>query len=362
MSTFIEALQPLDAEYFRIRLLGWFDQYGRTHLPWQQDRSPYRVWVSEIMLQQTQVATVIGYFERFMQRFPDVEALAAAEQDEVLHLWTGLGYYARARNLHRAAQCVVNEHGGVFPVESVAALSALPGIGRSTAGAIIAQSTGQRAPILDGNVKRVLTRLHGVEGWPGKPEVERKLWQLAEHYTPQWRCADFTQAMMDMGATLCTRRRPSCLLCPFEADCVAHAQGEEHRFPASKPKKEKPVRQTLMLILRDGHERVLLEQRPSSGLWGGLWGMPQFDDHEALESWLAREMPGSAVEQQWPCFTHVFTHFRLEITPVQAHLSRSGEHPVVAGRRWYDPDQPDSIGLAAPVKALLESLSSSSLL
>ncbi|WP_445620619.1 A/G-specific adenine glycosylase [Kushneria sp. Sum13] len=362
MSTFIEAPQPLDAEYFRTRLLGWFDQYGRTHLPWQQDRSPYRVWVSEIMLQQTQVATVIGYFERFMQRFPDVAALAAAEQDEVLHLWTGLGYYARARNLHRAAKYVVHEHNGEFPVESVEALSALPGIGRSTAGAIIAQATGKRAPILDGNVKRVLTRLHGVEGWPGRPEVERRLWQLAEHYTPQWRCADFTQAMMDMGATLCTRRRPSCLLCPFEADCVAHARGEEQRFPESKPKKEKPVRQTMMLMLRDENGHVLLEQRPSSGLWGGLWGLPQFDDSRALDAWLAGEMPGSEVQGQWSSFVHVFTHFRLEITPVQAHLSRQGDQHAAPGWRWYDPDQPDNIGLAAPVKALLESLSSFTLL
>ncbi len=361
MSISLEARRPLDAEYFRTRLLGWFDQYGRTHLPWQQDRSPYRVWVSEIMLQQTQVATVIGYFERFMQRFPDVASLAAADQDEVLHLWTGLGYYARARNLHRAARCVIHEHGGEFPVESVEALSALPGIGRSTAGAIIAQATNKRAPILDGNVKRLLTRLHGVEGWPGRSEVERRLWQLAEHYTPHWRCADFTQAMMDMGATLCTRRRPSCLLCPFEADCVAHARGEEHRFPESKPKKEKPVRQTWMLMLRDDDGRVLLEQRPSSGLWGGLWGMPQFDDSEALTAWLAREMPGSVVQGQWQGFSHGFTHFRLEITPVQAHLPEQGNARAVEGRRWYDPDHPDSIGLAAPVKALLESLSSSTL-
>lgn len=362
MSTFIEAPQPLDAEYFRTRLLGWFDQYGRTHLPWQQDRSPYRVWVSEIMLQQTQVATVIGYFERFMQRFPDVTALAAAEQDEVLHLWTGLGYYARARNLHRAARCVVHEHNGEFPVESVEALSALPGIGRSTAGAIIAQATDKRAPILDGNVKRVLTRLHGVEGWPGRPEVERRLWQLAEHYTPQGRCADFTQAMMDMGATLCTRRRPSCLLCPFETDCVAHSRGEEQQFPESKPKKEKPVRQTVMLMLRDENGHVLLEQRPSSGLWGGLWGLPQFDDYESLKAWLAREMPASEVQGQWSSFVHVFTHFRLEITPVQAHLSPQGDYHAASGWRWYDPVQPDSIGLAAPVKALLESLSSFTLL
>ncbi|MFC0269624.1 A/G-specific adenine glycosylase [Kushneria aurantia] len=344
---------PLDAEYFRTRLLDWFDHHGRSQLPWQQERTPYRVWVSEIMLQQTQVATVIDYFQRFMARFPDVESLAAAELDEVLHLWTGLGYYARARNLHRAARCVVEAYGGHFPVENVEALSALPGIGRSTAGAIIAQATGQRAPILDGNVKRVLSRLHGVGGWPGRPAVERRLWQLAEHYTPHWRCADFTQAMMDMGATLCTRRRPACLLCPFVDDCVAHRAGEETRYPESKPKKTTPLRHTLMLMLIDEEGRVLLEQRPASGLWGGLWGLPQFDDETQLRDWLDSHAPGSRFGERRQPFVHAFTHFRLEITPLTAHLSR-GSAGVAEGQHWYDPLQPASLGLAAPVKALLD--------
>ncbi|TLF47525.1 A/G-specific adenine glycosylase [Halomonas urmiana] len=344
----------LPPERFQQRLLAWFDEYGRHDLPWQQDRSPYRVWVSEIMLQQTQVTTVIPYFERFMARFPDVASLAAAEQDEVLHLWTGLGYYARGRNLHQAARVVVEEHGGTFPVESLEAMAALPGIGRSTAGAIIAQSTGQRAVILDGNVKRVLTRLHAVEGWPGRPAVERRLWALAEHYTPEARVVDFTQAMMDLGATLCRRGQPACERCPFEAACVAHARGEEKRFPESKPKKAVPTRTTTMLLLQDREGRVLLEQRPTSGLWGGLWSLPQFDDREALAAWLTVHAPSSELEPAWTPFTHVFSHFRLEITPQPARVARLDS--VGEARRWYDPAAPASIGLAAPVKALLESL------
>ncbi|WP_108447472.1 A/G-specific adenine glycosylase [Halomonas denitrificans] len=344
----------LPPERFQQRLLEWFDEHGRHDLPWQQDRSPYRVWVSEIMLQQTQVATVIPYFERFMARFPDVASLAAAEQDEVLHLWTGLGYYARGRNLHKAARVVVEEHGGAFPVESLEAMAALPGIGRSTAGAIIAQSTGRRAVILDGNVKRVLTRLHAVEGWPGRPAVERRLWALAEHYTPEARVVDFTQAMMDLGATLCRRGQPECARCPFEAECLAHARGEEKRFPESKPKKAVPTRTTTMLLLQDREGRVLLEQRPASGLWGGLWSLPQFDDREALAAWLAVHAPGSELDAAWTPFTHVFSHFRLEITPQPARITRLDS--VGEARRWYDPADPASIGLAAPVKALLESL------
>lgn len=354
MTVSCELPTPFEAEYFRTRLLGWFDVHGRTHLPWQQHRTPYRVWISEIMLQQTQVATVIDYFNLFMERFPDVEQLAAADQDEVLHLWTGLGYYARARNLHRAAQRVVTEYGGRFPVESVEALSALPGIGRSTAGAIIAQATDRHAPILDGNVKRVLTRLHGIEGWPGRPGVERRLWQLAEHYTPHWRCADFTQAIMDLGATLCTRTRPGCSLCPFADDCHANATGEQARFPESKPKKTRPLRHTLMLMLRDESGRVLLERRPPSGLWGGLWGLPQFDDEKALLHWLDRHAPGSRIDERWLPFVHGFTHFLLEITPLTAHLS-AGRGEIAQEQRWYDPANPDSVGLAAPVKSLLHS-------
>ncbi|MDR5868294.1 A/G-specific adenine glycosylase [Halomonas koreensis] len=339
---------------FRRRLLAWFDVHGRHDLPWQHDRTPYRVWVSEIMLQQTQVATVIPYFERFMARFPDVRSLAAAEQDEVLHLWTGLGYYARGRNLHKAARVVVDEHGGDFPVHSLDAMAALPGIGRSTAGAIIAQSTGQRAVILDGNVKRVLTRLHAVAGWPGRPAVERRLWALAERYTPEARVVDFTQAMMDLGATLCRRGQPDCQRCPFEDVCLARARDETRRFPESKPKKATPKRQATMLLLQDADGRVLLEQRPSAGLWGGLWCLPQFETDDALQAWLDAHALGARLEAPWASFTHVFSHFRLEITPRPARVARLDA--VGEARRWVDPAAPGDIGLAAPVKGLLDAL------
>lgn len=338
---------------FQRRLLAWFDVHGRHDLPWQQERTPYRVWVSEVMLQQTQVATVIPYFERFMARFPDVASLAAAQQDEVLHLWTGLGYYARGRNLHRAAGEIVDEHGGDFPLD-LEALATLPGIGRSTAGAIIAQSSGEKAAILDGNVKRSLTRLHAVPGWPGRPAVERRLWALAEHYTPHERLADYTQAMMDLGAILCRRGTPECGSCPFSDVCVAHARGEERHFPESKPKKVLPTRTTRMLLLRDARGRVLLERRPTSGLWGGLWSLPQFDEHAELQAWLDSHAPGSAIEPASPPFTHVFSHFRLEITPQPARVERL--EAVGETRRWYDPETPDAIGLAAPVKSLLAGL------
>lgn len=348
----------LPAAEFQRRLLGWFDEHGRVDLPWQRERTPYRVWVSEIMLQQTQVATVIPYFERFMARFPTVGELAAAHQDEVLHLWTGLGYYARGRNLHRAAGAIIDEHGGDFPME-LEALAALPGIGRSTAGAIIAQSSGQRAVILDGNVKRSLSRLHAVAGWPGRPAVERRLWALAEHYTPHHRLADYTQAMMDLGATLCRRGTPECGRCPFADVCLAHARGEERRFPESKPRKALPTRTTRMLLLRDAHGRVLLEQRPASGLWGGLWSLPEFDDAASLQAWLDSNAPGSQPAPAWPSFTHVFSHFRLEITPQPVRVDSLDS--VDEARRWYDPENPDPIGLAAPVKALLVSLAPFSL-
>ncbi|MFQ3790378.1 A/G-specific adenine glycosylase [Halomonas sp. A29] len=344
----------LEADEFQRRLLDWFDREGRHDLPWQRERTPYRVWVSEIMLQQTQVATVIPYFERFMGHFPTLAELAEASQDEVLHLWTGLGYYARGRNLHKAAQRVMAEHDGELPVASLEALAGLPGIGRSTAGAIIAQSTGQRAVILDGNVKRSLSRLHAVEGWPGRPAVERRLWALAEYYTPEVRVADYTQAMMDLGATLCRRGTPECGRCPFGDVCEAHARGKERLFPESKPKKALPTRTTLMLVLQDGQGRVLLEQRPASGLWGGLWGLPQFDDLAALRAWLDVYAPGAALQPSWPAFSHTFSHFRLEITPQPARIGRLDS--VGEARCWYDPGNPGRIGLAAPVKSLLVSL------
>lgn len=350
---------PLSADAFQQRVLDWFDTHGRKALPWQYDKSPYRVWVSEIMLQQTQVATVIPYFERFMARFPDVHALAAAPQDDVLHLWTGLGYYARARNLHKAAKVVVDEYGGEFPTHDLEAMTDLPGIGRSTAGAIVSISTGRRAAILDGNVKRVLARLHAIDGWPGKSDVLARLWELAERYTPSHRLPDYTQAMMDLGAIICTRGKPSCLLCPFEDVCVAHGQGEERRYPGSKPRQHLPTRHTQMLLLQDDEGRVLLEQRPPSGLWGGLWGFPQFENEESLNDWLERNCYGVHLASAWQPFTHTFTHFRLEITPRPARLSSSSMVALVAEgtpRRWVVPAEPVNVGLAAPVKTLLAKL------
>ncbi|MDR5887515.1 A/G-specific adenine glycosylase [Vreelandella janggokensis] len=344
----------LAAEVFQQRLLDWFDRYGRHDLPWQSPRSAYRVWVSEIMLQQTQVATVIAYFERFMARFPTLEALAEAPQDEVLHLWTGLGYYARARNLHKAAQVALEAHNGELPTDSVEGLMALPGIGRSTAGAIIAQSTGRRAAILDGNVKRSLTRLHAVAGWPGKPAVERKLWALADYYTPDSRVADYTQAMMDFGATLCKRSTPLCGHCPFNDVCLAYAQGETKRYPESKPKKPLPTRETIMLMLYDPDGRVWLEQRPASGLWGGLWSLPQFDSQSQLASWLDDHVLGPERLPPLACFQHTFSHFRLAITPQPVSCDRLKE--VREGGVWYDPSQPAELGLAAPVKSLINQL------
>ncbi|HXH03794.1 MAG TPA: A/G-specific adenine glycosylase [Candidatus Competibacteraceae bacterium] len=345
-----------DAEFSQ-RLLAWFDQHGRRDLPWKREPTLYRVWVSEIMLQQTQVATVIPYFERFMARFPEVTALADAELDEVLHLWSGLGYYARARNLHRAAQVVCDHYGGVLP-RDFAALQALPGIGRSTAGAILAQALGQRHPILDGNVKRVLARHGAVPGWPGQPAVAQRLWALAERYTPAERVADYTQAIMDLGALLCTRSRPRCGACPVAVDCQARLQGRQTDYPAPKPRRQLPVRATVMLMVRDPEGRVLLEQRPPSGVWGGLWGFPECPPDETPQGWCRQRL---GVEprtvQPWSVLRHTFSHFHLDITPLQLELD-CAPCRVMDGERqvWYNLRQPDARGLAAPVRSLLSLL------
>jgi A/G-specific adenine glycosylase len=335
-------------------LLAWFDRAGRKHLPWQQDPTPYRVWVSEIMLQQTQVATVIGYYERFMQRFPDVRALAAAPVDEVLHLWTGLGYYARARNLHRAAQLVVAEHGGEFP-QTIDAVQALPGIGRSTAGAILALSRSQRHPILDGNVKRVLARYFGIEGFPGEREVETTLWTLAEECTPADRVAHYTQAIMDLGATLCVRSRPLCAACPLTEHCVARIEGRQGALPTRRPKKIRPQRSAYVVLMVRDDGAVLLEHRPPAGIWGGLWTLPQFDMHEAAQAWLGERGIGERIDALPPYF-HSFTHYDLTLQPllVRAKLVAS----LADGQRysWYEPRQPAKIGLAKPAIELIRSL------
>jgi len=339
---------------FAKQVLDWFEAHGRHDLPWQIDPSPYRVWVSEIMLQQTQVGTVIPYFERFMARFPTVTALADASQDEVLHLWSGLGYYARARNLHRAAGDVRDRHGGRFP-EDFDAVLALPGIGRSTAGAILALSLDRQHAILDGNVKRVLCRHGGVEGWPGRPAVEKTLWEMAEALTPVTRIAEYTQAVMDLGATVCRRRRPACDGCPVSTDCYALATGRQETLPARRPRRERPLRHAGMLLVTDASGRVLLERRSPTGIWGGLWVFPELGEGETPEDWLTMRLGAEAADlPRWPEVRHGFTHFELSVTPYRIALG--GPPPAVMedGRwLWYNPESPARVGRAAIVDRLL---------
>ncbi len=340
---------------FSARVLKWFDKHGRKHLPWQQDINAYRVWLSEIMLQQTQVTTVIPYFERFTARFPTVIALAAAPIDEVLHLWTGLGYYARARNLHKCAQIVVKNHGGEFPV-TVEELAELPGIGRSTAGAIASIAYHQRAAILDGNVKRVLARYHAVEGWPGQTDVVNRLWELAEQYTPKSRANHYTQAMMDMGATLCTRSKPKCEICPLREGCIAYAQGNPQEYPGKKPKKALPEKSVQLLMLRNSAGDLLLQQRPAQGIWGGLWSFPELAMGLAADDYVSDHFGEVVVHEVWDSYRHTFSHYHLDITPVLIQLAKSPQTIGEAATHWYNPHQPDALGLAAPVKKLLEKL------
>lgn len=293
-------------------VLAWYRQHGRHDLPWQQNTTPYRVWVSEIMLQQTQVATVIPYYLRFMQHYPNVEALAAASQDEVLHLWTGLGYYARGRNLHKAAGIIVREHGGVFP-DTQDQLAALPGIGRSTAGAILALGHGKRGVILDGNVKRVLCRFHAITEWSGTTATQRLLWKLADAATPAAEVAAYTQAIMDLGATVCRRGKPACHACPLQENCQALASGQAATLPVSKPRKVLPEKRAIM-VMYVHDDAVLLQQRDSSGLWGGLWGLPELANEEALATWLRAHH--TKLSERWPTLRHTFSHFHLDIQPV----------------------------------------------
>jgi A/G-specific adenine glycosylase len=342
----------MSPEQFGQAVLAWYDQHGRKDLPWQQDITPYRVWVSEIMLQQTQVATVLGYFDRFMQALPTVQALAAASEDEVLHLWTGLGYYSRARNLHKAARQVVSQHGGEFP-RSAEALAELPGVGRSTAGAIASLSMGLRAPILDGNVKRVLARYAAQAGYPGDAKVASQLWRLAEELTPQQRVGHYTQAMMDLGATLCTRSKPSCLLCPVRAGCRAHLLGRAGDFPEPRPRKMLPQKRTLMPLLVDPDGAILLYRRPSSGLWGGLWSLPEIDHLDALDALAGQHALSLAEPRALPGLTHTFSHFQLAIEPWLVPATPQGAAVAEGDWLWYNLASPPRLGLAAPVKKLL---------
>jgi A/G-specific adenine glycosylase len=309
------------------------------------------------MLQQTQVATVIPYFERFVGSFPDLSALADASLDEVLHHWSGLGYYARARNLHRCAIAVTQDFAGDFPCDQ-AELESLPGIGRSTAGAIRSLGCAKPAAILDGNVKRVLCRHFAIAGWPGKSGVQRHLWQISEELTPERDCASYNQAMMDIGSMVCSRGRPDCAQCPLNKSCLAFAQGNVSAYPAAKPRKQLPVKQTRMLILRDEEGGVLLEQRPPSGIWGGLWSLPECPPDESLSTWCQRYL-GHEVDGERPLSRrrHSFTHFHLDILPIRLALKNPSHRLMDAGNRvWYNLRQPDSRGLAAPVKRILQEL------
>ncbi|MDN5849153.1 MAG: A/G-specific adenine glycosylase [Nitrococcus sp.] len=341
---------------FSAAVLDWYDCNGRRDLPWQRPATPYRVWISEVMLQQTQVATVIAYFERFMTRFPDMAALAAADIDDVLHLWTGLGYYARARHLHQAARHITTDHGGHLP-ETLDQLQHLPGIGRSTAGAILSFAFGQRHAILDGNVKRVLARYHAIVGWPGKTEVQRRLWALAERYTPGKQAAAYNQGMMDLGASVCVRARPRCGHCPLAPGCAARRLARQGHIPEPRPAKRKPVRQTRMLLLQRG-DRVLLVRRPPAGVWGGLWCPPECN-LEADYSSVCRQQFGLRIgpAQAWPVRRHTFSHFHLEIHPLHARVQ--AEDPGVMDRPeqlWYNDHTSKRCGLAAPVRRLLQDL------
>jgi A/G-specific adenine glycosylase len=338
---------------FAPALLGWFATDGRKDLPWQREATPYRVWVSEIMLQQTQAVTVTGYFARFMSRFPDVRALAAARLDEVLHLWSGLGYYARARNLHRAAQLVVRDHAGEFP-RALEDVMDLPGIGRSTAGAILALSRGERHPILDGNVKRVLARYFGVAGYPGAAAVEKQLWELADACTPAERVGEYTQGIMDLGATLCSRARPACLLCPVNANCSARQQNLQDALPSPRPRAHRPLRQVWLVVAMRGPRKVLIERRPPSGIWGGLWGLPEFPTREHAQLWCREHLSGASAPQVTESLRHAFSHFDLEMRPIVVHcLGKAAELRDDDRFRWYDIANPAKVGLPRPIVTLI---------
>ena len=353
---------------FASAVLAWYDKFGRKHLPWQQNKTLYGVWLSEVMLQQTQVSTVIPYFERFVKKFPNIMALADAPLDEVLHLWTGLGYYARARNLHKAAQTIRDQYKGEFPTDFERVWD-LSGVGRSTAAAVLSSCLNAPYPILDGNVKRVLSRYFAVNGWPGEKQVENRLWTLSEQVTPSECTADFNQAMMDIGAMVCTRSKPKCSLCPLTENCEANLAQRWQDYPTKKTKKNLPERQGYFLILNK-QGKVALERRNNSGLWGGLYCFPQFEIKTDLLDYLRQQ--GICQYQEWTVFRHTFSHFHLDIYPIYAEIGgktqdkdrsewkrveeNSSEYKSFissAVKYWYDPQNPDQIGLATPVKNLL---------
>lgn len=344
-------------ERFSDRLLTWFDQAGRKDLPWQQQTTPYRVWLSEIMLQQTQVNTVIPYYTRFTQQFADITSLANASVDDVLALWTGLGYYARARNLHKTAIIVTESYQGNMP-SNLNGLIALPGIGRSTAGAIMALAHHQCFAILDGNVKRVLTRYAAIEGWPGNKKTEDKLWRYAEQLLPQYRFANYIQAQMDLGSTICTRSKPNCLACPLNTDCQAYLTNNPMAYPTSKPKKTIPTRQTHWLIAQNSEGKLLLEQRNPHGIWGGLWSFPETESKQAIHDYCQLTTHfTSNTRQSLNTIKHVFSHFKLDIHPHLIQCTSNLNHMADNTKlKWYKISEALQLGLPAPAKSLIQLL------
>jgi A/G-specific adenine glycosylase len=345
---------------FAPALLRWHQHHGRHDLPWQCDPTPYRVWVSEVMLQQTQVQTVIPFYLRFMQRFPELRALAAASMDEVLHYWSGLGYYSRARNLHRAAQIASPLYDNQLPT-TFDDLHALPGIGRSTAGAILALSGAQRHPIMDGNVRRVLTRYFALEGVTGSSALEKQLWLLAEKCTPVDDVARYTQAIMDLGATVCVRSNPLCSDCPLRTDCVALKTGRQHQLPAPRRRAARPRRSVFMLVARRRDGSILLERRPERGIWGGLWCLPEFDSVEAAAHFSTQRLSAATLEAQArPVLSHAFTHFELHISPLVAECEGQAGVMDQAASLWYNAASPERVGLPAPIKIIIQNVTGDS--
>ncbi len=349
-------ISETSAKTFSKQVVDWYHKQGRKHLPWQQNKTPYRVWISEIMLQQTQVATVIPYYQRFMESFPSITDLANASEDTVLHHWTGLGYYARARNLHKAAKIMADTYKSEFPT-TLDEVVALPGIGRSTAGAILSLALNKHHPILDGNVKRVLARCYTVEGYNGQAKYEKALWPITEVLTPKKSVAQFNQAMMDLGAMICTRSKPKCGECPLESGCLANSLNEQANYPQKKPKKVTPEKSTIMLIPRVSN-KVLMEKRPPSGIWGGLWCFLEVQKHSQIPALLSSLNLKQLNQQVLPEFRHTFSHFHLDITPVviDCEVNITKEINEKDRQQWYDLTNKASVGLAASTQKLINLL------
>ncbi len=329
---------------FSTDVLSWFDEHGRHDLPWQKSITAYRVWISEIMLQQTQVKTVIPYYKSFIKKFPNIEILATAKEDEVLHYWSGLGYYARARNLHKCAKLINQKKNKSFP-SNIEELIELPGIGRSTAGAILSIAYKKRVPILDGNVKRVLTRFFTLSGWPGNKTIEKELWVIADKLTPEDRVNDYTQAIMDLGATICTRSNPNCSKCPISRNCNALKQNKINDFPEKKQKKQLSTKYISMFIIINKKGEVLLEKRPSKGVWARLWSLPE--NENILSNFKLKN------QKSWKKFKHTFSHYHLCIQPEEYHVISERDNLDMKNHTWYNITLPSDIGISAPVKKIL---------